>query len=51
MSFMLFPICSSIRFSVSGFMLRSLFHLGLSFVQEDIYGSIILHLFVNHQLD
>ena len=41
---------SSIRISVSGFMLRSLFHLDLSFVQDDKYGSIIIPGLVKHQL-
>jgi hypothetical protein len=36
----LFSTFSSIRFSVSVFMLRSLIHLDLSFVQGDKYGSI-----------
>ena len=39
----LFPIFSSISFSVSGFMWRSLIHLDLSFVQGDKNGSILLH--------
>ena len=33
----LFPTFSSIRFSVSGFKLKSLIHLDLSFVQGDKY--------------
>jgi hypothetical protein len=33
---------SSIRFSVSSFMLRSLIHLDLSFVQGDKFGSIFI---------
>jgi hypothetical protein len=33
---------SSIRFSVSGFMLRSLIYLELSFVEGDRYGSICI---------
>jgi hypothetical protein len=37
MSSRLFPTFSSVRFSVSGFMLRSLIHLDLSFVQGDKY--------------
>ena len=49
MSWSFFPTFSSIRFSVSGFMLRSLIHLDLSFVQGDKYGSIILH--TDSQLD
>ena len=35
----LFPIFSSITFNVSGFMLRSLIHLDLSFVQGNKHGS------------
>ena len=39
-----FPTFSSMRFSVFGFMLRSLIHLDLSFVHGNRYGSIfILH--------
>ena len=38
MSLRFFPTLSSIRFSISGFMLRSLIHLDLSFVQGDKYG-------------
>ena len=34
-----FPTFSSIRFSVSDFMLRSLIHLDLNCVQDDSYGS------------
>jgi hypothetical protein len=37
----LFPTFSSIRLSVFDFMLRSLIHLNISFVQGDRYGSII----------
>ena len=33
------PTFSSMRFSVAGFMLRSLLHLDLSFVHGDRYGS------------
>ena len=36
-----------LRFSVSGFMLRSLIHLDLSFVQGDRYGSIYILLHAN----
>ena len=36
----LLPSFSSIRFSVSGFMLRSLIHLDLRFMQGNNYGSI-----------
>ena len=42
---------SSIRFSVFSFMLRSLIHLDLSFVQGDKYGSICILLHVVIQLD
>ena len=35
-----FPVFSSTRFSVYGFMLRSLIHLDLNIVQGDRYGSI-----------
>ena len=42
MHFSVFPTFSSIRFSVSGFMLRSLIHLDLSFVHGDRYGSIFI---------
>ena len=44
------PTFSSIRFSVAGFMLRSLIHLELSFVHDDRYGSIFILLHVNIQL-
>jgi hypothetical protein len=47
----LFSTFSSIRFSVSGFMLRSLIHLDLSFVQGDEYGSIFIFLHTDSQLD
>jgi hypothetical protein len=45
MSYRLFPTFYSIRLSVSAFMLRSLIHLNLSFVQGDKYISIhiLLH--------
>jgi hypothetical protein len=46
----LFPTFSSINFSVSGFMWRSLIHLDLSFVQGDKNGSIHILLHDNHQL-
>ena len=36
------PTFSSLRFSVAGFMLRSLIHLDLSFVHGDRYGSILI---------
>jgi hypothetical protein len=51
MSLSLFPSFSSIRFSVSGFMLKSLIHLDLSFVPGDKYGSIFVFLYVDSQLD
>ena len=38
----LFPTFSSIKFNVSGFMLRSLIGMKLSFVQDDIYESICI---------
>ena len=38
---------SSVRFSVAGFMLRSLIHLDLSFVHGDRYGSIYILLHVD----
>ena len=38
----IFSTFSSVRFSVVGFMLRSLIHLNLSFVQGDRYGSIFI---------
>ena len=44
MSSRLFPTFSSMRFTVSCFMLRSLIHLDLSFVQGDKYGSILIFL-------
>jgi hypothetical protein len=45
MSSRLFPTFLSIRFSSSGFILRSLIHLGLNFVAGDKYEfiSILLH--------
>jgi hypothetical protein len=46
-----FHTFSSIIFSVSGFMLRSLVHLDLSFVQSDNYGSIFIFLHTASQLD
>ena len=46
----LFPTFSSISFSVSGFMWRSLIHLDLSFVQGDKNGSIWILLHANHKL-
>lgn len=49
----LFPTFSSMKFS--GFMLRSLIHLGLSFVQGEKYGTILIFLqpdipFYQHKL-
>jgi hypothetical protein len=45
-----FPNFSSINFSVSGFMWRSLIHLDLSFVQGDKNGSSCILLHDNRQL-
>ncbi|MBV2150903.1 DUF3704 domain-containing protein [Sphingobium sp. AS12] len=45
-----FPTLSSNRFSVAGFMLRSLIHLDLSFVHGDRYGSICSLLHASIQL-
>ena len=45
-----FPTFSSINFSVSGLMLRSLIHLDVSFVQGDKNGSICILLHGNRQL-
>ena len=47
----LFLTFCSIRFSVSGFMLRSLIHLHLRFVQRDSYRSICIFLYALIQLD
>jgi len=47
----LFPTFSSISFSVSGFMWRSLIHLGLSFVQGGKNGYICILLHADHQLN
>ena len=44
------PTFSSVRFSVVGFMLRSLIHLDLSFVHGDRYGFIFILLHVDIQL-
>ena len=44
------PTFSSMRFSVAGFMLRSLIQLDLSFVHGDRYGSIFIFLHVDIQL-
>jgi hypothetical protein len=46
----LFPTFSSVSFSVSGFMWRSLINLDLSFVQGDRNGSIQILLHDNYQL-
>jgi hypothetical protein len=46
----LFPTFSYIRLNVSRFILRSLIHLYLTFVQCDRYGSICIILQVDHQL-
>lgn len=40
------PYFSSIRFSVSDFMLRSLIHLALTFVQGDNYGSTWIFFYI-----
>jgi hypothetical protein len=37
---MVFPTLSSVRFCISGFILRCLIHLYLNFVQGNKYGSI-----------
>ena len=47
---MVLPTFSSVRFSVVGFMLRSLDHLELSFIHGDRYESICLLLHVDIQL-
>jgi hypothetical protein len=47
----LFPILSSVRFSVSGFMLRSLINLDLTILQSSKYRSILILLHVDIQLD
>jgi hypothetical protein len=47
----LFYTYFSIRFSVSGFMLRSLIHLELIFVQSEEYGSISILLHADIQFD
>ena len=48
---MLFPTFSPIRFIVSGFLLRSLIHLDLSFVQGDKYGFIFIFQHTDCYLD
>jgi hypothetical protein len=47
----LFPTFYSIKFHVSGFMLKSLSQLDLSFVQSDKYGAICSLLHADIQLD
>ena len=47
----LFPTFSYTRFSVSGFMWRSLIPLNLSFVQGEKNGEICICLHVDHQLN
>jgi hypothetical protein len=47
----LFPTFSSVRVNVSGFMLRSLIQLDLSFMQGDKHGSICILLHADRQLD
>ena len=47
----LFPTFSSLSFSVSGFMWRSLIHLDLSLVQGDKNGSICILLYADCQLN
>jgi hypothetical protein len=51
MSSRVFAIFSSIRDSLSDFMLRSLIHLNVSFVQGDNYESMFIFLHINSQLD
>jgi hypothetical protein len=51
MSSRLLPNFSSIMANVSSFMLRSLTHLDLSFVQGDKYGTICILLHADIQLD
>ena len=46
-----FPTFSSIRFSLSGFMLRSLIHWDVSFVLDDKYGSIFSFLHIGSQIE
>lgn len=45
------PSFSSVRSSMSGFMLRSLIHLDFGFVQGDRYGSICILLHADIQLN
>ena len=51
MHWRLFPILSSITFIISSFMLRSLIHLDLSFMQGDKYRSISILQCVDIMLD
>jgi len=51
MSSRVFPVFSSTRFSVSVFILGSLIHLDMNFVQGDKYGSIFIYLHSDYQLD
>ena len=51
MSLTVFPAFSSVRFSESGFMLRSLIHLALSIVPGDKYASTFIFLHTYSQLD
>ena len=46
MSLRLFPTFSSIRFSVSGFILRSSFHLDFNYMQDDKYCYILIFLHI-----
>lgn len=46
----LLPTFSSIEFSVSDFMLKSLIHLKLSFIQSDRCGCICFHFHADIQL-
>ena len=41
----------SIRFSISGFVLRSLIHLDLNFVQDEKYGTIYIYLHTDCPFD
>lgn len=45
------PTFSSIRFRVPGFMLRSLIHLELNFVQDDRYGTMWIFVHAAIQFD
>ena len=46
-----YSLLCSIRFSISGFTLRSLIHLDLSFLQGDKYGSICILILAGCQLN